>query len=145
MRIAMQFESESCEDRLVFSKIVVCHGLIEPSNPNSPAEARYGRADLGMTPLEARIARAIGRSNAVDVRDRSAGARFTVIAFPGQRCPHDIKAERILAEDAFAACILKPEILNRMPRSNLNSTRTKEGEPGKPANPKVDTIMCVGS
>jgi len=114
---------------------------MEPSNPNSPAEARYGRADLGMTSREARIARAIGRSNAVDVRESSAGARFTVIAFPGQRWPHDIRAERILAEDAFAACELKPEIRKRIPRSILNSTRTNEGEPGKPANPKVEIIM----
>ena len=138
----MRLESESCEDRLcAFSKIVICHGRIEPSNPNSPAEARYGRADLGTTPLEARIARAIGRSNAVDVRESSAGARFTVIAFPGQRWPHDIRAERILAEDAFAACELKPEIRKRIPRSILNSTRTNEGEPGRPANPKVEIIM----
>ena len=69
---------------------------------------------------------------------------FTVIAFPGQRCPHDIKAERILAEDALAACALNPEMRNRIPRSILNSTRTKEGEPGEPAKPKVDTIMFVG-
>ena len=69
---------------------------------------------------------------------------FTVSAFPGQRCPHDIKAERILAEDALAACELNPEMRNRIPRSILNSTRTKEGEPGEPAKPKVDTIMSVG-
>ena len=68
---------------------------------------------------------------------------FTVIAFPGHRCPHDIKAERILAEDALAACELNPEMRNRIPRSILNSTRTKEGEPGEPAKPKVDTIMFV--
>ena len=138
----MRSESESCDDRFcTFSKIVICHGRIEPSNPNSPAEAIFGRADLGITPLEARIASAIGRSNAVDVRESSAGARFTVIALPGQRWPQDIRAERILAEDAFAACELNPEIRNRIPRSNLNSTRTKEGEPGKPANPKVEIIM----
>ena len=34
-----------------------------------------------------------------------------------------------------------PEIRNKIPLSNLNSTRTKEGEPGEPANPKVETIM----
>ena len=35
-----------------------------------------------------------------------------------------------------------PEIRNKTPLSNLNSTRTKEGEPGEPANPKVETIMA---
>jgi len=35
-----------------------------------------------------------------------------------------------------------PEIRNKTPLSNLNSTRTKQGEPGEPANPKVDTIMA---
>ena len=69
---------------------------------------------------------------------------LTVMALPGQRCPHDIKAERILAEEALAAWELNPEMRNRIPRSILNSTRTKEGEPGEPANPKVDTIMSVG-
>lgn len=69
---------------------------------------------------------------------------LTVMAFPGQRCPHDIKAERILAEEALAACELSPDMRNRIPLSILNSTRTKEGEPGEPAKPKVDTIMSLG-
>ena len=36
-----------------------------------------------------------------------------------------------------------PEMRNKIPISNLNSTRTKEGEPGEPANPKVETIMAM--
>ena len=136
------FESDSGDVMFIlFSKIEVCHGRIDPSRPSSPAEAFRVRAEAGITPREARIARAIGRSKAVEVRESSAGARFTVIALPGQRCPQAIRAERILACEALAARELKPEIRNRMPRSNRNSTRTKEGEPGLPANPKVETIM----
>ena len=36
-----------------------------------------------------------------------------------------------------------PEMRNKTPLSSLNSTRTKEGEPGEPANPKVETIMAL--
>jgi hypothetical protein len=45
----------------------------------------------------------IGKSKAVEVLERSAGARFTVIALPGQRWPHAISADLILVAAALAA------------------------------------------
>ena len=140
--LRMFFTSDSSvENASKLPKTEAAQGLSVPSKPNSPAAAIFVSDEAGIIPDEANTANAMGRSKAVEVRELSAGARLTVIAFPGQRCPHEIKADLILAADAFAAWELIPEMRKRIPLSILNSTRTNEGEPGDPANPKVDTIM----
>jgi len=142
-RILIFFTSESSDENISkLPKTEVSQGLSVPSSPISPAAAICVSAEDGMMPEEARTANAIGKSYAVEVLERSAGARFTVIALPGQRWPQAISADLILVAEALAAWLLIPEIRNKTPLSSLNSTRTKEGEPGEPANPKVDTIMA---
>jgi hypothetical protein len=59
IRVFILFESDSGDVMFIlFSKIEVCHGRIDPSRPSSPAEAFRVRAEAGITPREARIARA---------------------------------------------------------------------------------------
>jgi hypothetical protein len=103
-RVLIFCTSESSDENVSkLPKIEVAHGLSVPSSPISPAAAICFSEEEGIIPEEARTANAIGKSNAVEVLERSAGARFTVIALPGQRWPHAISADLILVAAALAA------------------------------------------
>jgi hypothetical protein len=103
-RVLIFRTSESSDENVSTNpKTEVAQGLSVPSSPISPAAAICFSEEDGMIPEEARTANAIGKSNAVEVLERSAGARFTVIALPGQRWPQAISADLILVAEALAA------------------------------------------
>ena len=67
-------------------------GLILPSSPSSPTRTLVSRIDWSTSPVAARTATAMGRSNPVPSFLISAGDRFTVIFLAGSRKPEFFRA-----------------------------------------------------
>ena len=118
-------------------------GLSAPERESSPAKILPCKASTGICPLAASRPRARGRSKAVPLLRRPAGARFTVMREGGRRKPQARRAEKTRSRASRTAASARPTSVKPGRPWRTRSTSTSTGKASTPSRPALYNRMTI--